>query len=276
MFQFINDMLSEFRECFKRERTWSWFVCAVVAFMVRNEHRGVTNIISALRIKPWLYEAAVHFFRSDAYAVHELYERWTETAQVSIALYEESGRVILLGDHTKASKEGRRMPDVTVLHQESDNSGKPEYIEGHNYGFICALATNGTTFRPLTLKAELQEGKSKTGGPSLIEQIVECGGQVTNTLGKPATLILDAYFCSGNTFTTAERLLNEHGCRILEIITRAKSDTIAYTLPVAADTRPKRGHPRKYGEKVKLNSLFISSAGMFTETSLDYVQPLFM
>jgi hypothetical protein len=129
--------------------------------MLRIEQRGVTSIISTLRIDPRLYETLLHFFRSTSYAIADVYRRWAEIVQRSVPLYDENGRLILLGDHTKVSKEGRRMPCVGTHHQESENSGKPEYIQGHNFGFIAALATVGATFRSIPLLGEIQEGKAK-------------------------------------------------------------------------------------------------------------------
>lgn len=268
MFQLINNILTMFRQCFKRERTWNWFVCTVMAFIVRSERRGVTTVISTLRLCPWLYETLLHFFRSKAYRLNEIYARWVNIVQTSITLYEQDGHVILIGDHIKVSKEGRRMPRVRTYHQESDNSGKPEYIEGHNYGFISALATDGTTYRNIPLMAEMQESKSKTGGASLVEQVVGCGGRLIKSLKKPVTLVLDAYFCSSMTFITSDHFKDDCGNRMLEIVTRAKTDTVAYTSPVSVCKPTKRGRPRIYGEKVKLQSLFVSESSSFTETEL--------
>ena len=268
MFQLINDILTMFRQCFKREKTWNWFVCAVLAFMVRFEWRGVTSVISTLRLKPRLYESLLHFFRSDAYSLTGIYRRWAELVPRFIPLFELREHLILLGDHTKVSKEGRRMPYVRTHHQESENSGKPEFIEGHNYGCLSALATNGTYFRSIPLMAEIQESKIKTGGPSLVEQMVECGGRQSEAMKKPVTLVLDAYFCNGATFVTSDRFVDEKGMRRLEIITRAKSNTVAYTTAPAVNERRGRGRPRKYGDKVEMQSLFDLEADKFVEANI--------
>ena len=47
---------------------------------------------------------------------------------------------VLVGDGVKQSKEGRRMPGVKKLFQESENSAKPDYIHGHMFGGLGILA----------------------------------------------------------------------------------------------------------------------------------------
>jgi hypothetical protein len=46
---------------------------------------------------------------------------------------------VYVGDGIKVSKEGRRMPGVKQLHQESGNVGKPEWIRGHYFSALGLL-----------------------------------------------------------------------------------------------------------------------------------------
>jgi hypothetical protein len=39
--------------------------------------------------------------------------------------------LVAVGDYTEVVKEGKYMPGVKKHHQESDSSGKGEYIYGH-------------------------------------------------------------------------------------------------------------------------------------------------
>jgi len=39
-------------------------------------------------------------------------------------------RVVVIGDHTYISKEGRRMPGVVTLRQDSETQSKPSYFKG--------------------------------------------------------------------------------------------------------------------------------------------------
>jgi len=267
MYQLINDILTQFKEKIKREKTWRWFVVIILGLMMRKEQRGVTSIISGLGIEPKYYHTMLHFFRSKAYKVEELYEKWVEVALKYAVVIEIRGRLVLLGDHIKVAKEGLRMPMVQVHHQSSENVGKAEYIEGHIYGQISAVITNGTDSRAMAMAAELQESAVKTGGDTLIEQTVKLAGEVTKNAKRAAICVLDAYFCSGTTFATADGVVDESGARMLEIVTRAKSNTVAYRDPVAKDNT-KAGRPRKYGEKVKLSGLFGDKTVNFSSATM--------
>jgi hypothetical protein len=255
MFQLINDIVTQFIKNFKRPKTWQWFVCIILGFIVRNDQRGVTSTISALRLKPKLYHTILHFFRSQAYKVSELYKKWVEVVMKYATVSEVRGKLVLLGDHIKVAKEGRRMPCVQVHHQSSENSGKAEYIEGHIFGQISAVITDGETSRAIALTSELQESAVKTGGDTLISQTVKLAGEVTKSAEKSAILVLDAYFCSGTTFAASDTITDGEDNRQLEIVTRSKTNTIAFR-DAAQNDKPKCGRPRKYGEKVKLYDLF--------------------
>ena len=81
-------------------------------------------------------------------------------------------------------------------------------------------------------------------------------------------MVLYTYYCSVMTFETSDSFVDNPGNRMLEIITRAKSDTVAFMPPHTADSPRKRGCPRKYGERVVLRSLFISESDMFVEVKV--------
>jgi hypothetical protein len=151
MFQLVNNIVHEFQNCFKRKKTWKWFVAQILGFMIRSNHRGVTSLIAGLQIDPSQYHNMLHFYRSSAYTCEDLYDRWAKVTLNHAQLVEIAGSLVLIGDHSKVSKEGRKMPDIEILHQDSQNSGKAEYIAGHNYGQISAVITNGTVSRSIPL-----------------------------------------------------------------------------------------------------------------------------
>jgi hypothetical protein len=183
-----------------------------------------------------------------------------------------AGRVILLGDHIKVSKEGLRMPSIQILHQESDNSGKSSFITGHNYAQVSAVITNGTVSRSLPLKTQMQispqrkEGTNAPDGDTLVTQMVNLVYDVAKRIGKPVFVALDAYFSSCAAWVAADKTIMSNGEKMVEIITRAQSNTVAYNIP-EPPTVKKRGQPRKYGDKIVLNSLF-SDKSKFTPTTM--------
>ena len=49
------------------------------------------------------------------------------------------GRLVCLADGIKAPKEGRKMPAVKLLHQQSASNSKPDYIMGHSFQAVSLL-----------------------------------------------------------------------------------------------------------------------------------------
>ena len=274
MFQLINQILLQFINCFKREATWRWFVVLVLGFMIRSKHRGITSTISDMRLKPEIYHCALNYFRSDAYEVNDLYEKWIEIVKERDDVLRISGRVVMLGDHIKISKEGRRMPDIQILHQESENAGKGEFIAGHTFAQISAVITNGKTSRSLPLITEPQKsppkipGTNKPNGDTLVVQMLNLGAKAAEyaKLDEPAIIALDAYFSKSTAFDVSKKKLTAFGKSLIRIVTRAQDSYTGY-LPCEPKPTPSRGRPRKYGEKIKLKDLFNDMAA-FDETTL--------
>lgn len=270
MYQLINSILLEFLHSFKRLKTWRWFVVFVIGFMLRSNRRGVTSTIEALRLRPSLYHTALHFFRSDGYKVDMLYEKWIDIAMMYAPVHRIGERVLLLGDHIKICKEGRRMPDIQIIHQESQNAGKGEYIEGHNYGQVSAVITKGKASRSLPLITELQtappkqEGSKKPKSDTLVVQMVKLAKKVAKSIDAPTVIALDAYFSKGAAFITADT--TEDGEKPIAIVTRGRINTVGYKTPEPPKEK-RRGRPRIYGDKVVLNVLF-SDMSKFKEVSM--------
>ena len=273
MFQHINNIIRDFSGCFKRKETWQWFAIIIMGFIVRAGDRGVTLVISALKLDPALYHTMLHFFRSKAYNVTGLYERWIKVAQREIGFAMVAGRVILLGDHIKVPKEGRRMPGIQTIHQESENSGKGEYIEGHIHAQVNAVVSKDGAARSLPLMTGRQqsppriEGTKKPAGDTLVVQMMDLVIAVAESIEKTAvTVALDAYFAKASAFLALDGCTDGSGARRLEIVTRGRNDTVGFA-PPGPRPKGKRGANRKYGEKIVLWSLF-SDMGRFSEATL--------
>jgi hypothetical protein len=265
MFRFINTILEQFLPCFNRQASWVNFCGIIIGFIIRPDIRGVSSVISALRIKPERYTTLLKFFRSNAFDIDRLYRKLI-TVFMKILLPETvDGKVILVGDHIKISKEGRRMPAIEKLHQESQNSGKGTFIEGHLFGFISMILPGFN--RSLPVLAEIQESGTKTGGESLVEQMVRLGGKAAEMMGKPAVLLLDAYFFSKTTLATAAQYIDKNGRALLEVITRAKQIAVAYREPEMRGGK-RKGRRRIYGKKVVLRTLFEKNRKEFIKATL--------
>ncbi|MFC1642836.1 hypothetical protein ACFL5O_09160 [Myxococcota bacterium] len=56
----------------------------------------------------------------------------------------EAGCIVLVADGLKVAKEGRKMPAVQCLHQESQNNSRAEYIVGYSFQVVSLLVTAAT------------------------------------------------------------------------------------------------------------------------------------
>jgi hypothetical protein len=109
--------------------------------------------------------------------------------------------------------------------------------------------------RSIPVMGGIQESRRKTGGESLIVQTVKQAGSVIETMGKPAVLLLDAYFFRKTTLMTAAEYIGRNGRSLLEVIVRAKQCAVAYGEPEEPEGK-RKGRRRIYGKKVTLKTMF--------------------
>lgn len=136
----ISILLMGFRDCFSRSAAFEWFVIVIAGFLFRLDHHGVSSMIRWLALRINLYTALLSFFRASSWQLTEIMEQWWQIVFTQAPLVQIDGRYILIGDGIKVPKEAEKMPGVKKLHQESDNSGKPEYLYGHHHGVLGILA----------------------------------------------------------------------------------------------------------------------------------------
>lgn len=86
-------------------------------------------------------------------------------------------------------------------------------------------------------------------------------------LGKRCLLVLDAYFAVAPVFAILKQVRDGAGCALVHVVTRAKSNVVAYTDAPANTGR--RGRPRIYGEKLILRQLFDTRRQDFKQTTID-------
>lgn len=86
-------------------------------------------------------------------------------------------------------------------------------------------------------------------------------------MAKRCLLVLDAYFAVGPVFVILKQVVDCNGQRLVHIVTRAKSNVVAYLDPPAKTGGP--GRPRKYGVKLNLMALFETKAETFEQTSIE-------
>ena len=273
MMNFIEIVLCRFESCFSRKAAFRWFVTITVGLMLRSDKLGVTSIMRDLALAPGCYEPMLHFFRASSWSLEEIRKRWFSAVRLYAPLYREGNYHVLVGDGVKQSKEGRRMPGVKKLLQESQNSAKPEYIHGHMFGGLGILAGNERSWACIPLSIRLHDGLqaarewegASVSLASHVVQMVEDAYKAALTFGD-SLLLLDRYFL---TVPALEKLksLNDSGTVHLDIVTKAKKSCTAYQKP--GPRKPGRGRPPKKGAAVHLKELFASHAGQFQETEIE-------
>ena len=86
-------------------------------------------------------------------------------------------------------------------------------------------------------------------------------------LNAECIVVLDAYFSVGPVFLVLKEAVRESGQRLAHVVTRAKSNVVAYEDPPQRTGR--RGAPKKYGAKLKLLDLFEQRACSFRKVTVD-------
>ena len=208
MFDELKRCLAHMESAFSRKATYGWFVVVFVGFLVRTDTWGVSSIVRALMLAPESYTCLLHFFHSTAWTVENVMAAWWEWLAAHDVAYRRSGRLVLVGDHTKTPKDGRKMPAVTTLHQDSETSAKPTFFRGHHWGCIGMLIQACDKFFATPLWATIQEGldgitdTDEAKHPKTI-RIVHMAQQAARAMGEQAYLVLDAYFAVGPVFQAA-------------------------------------------------------------------------
>lgn len=97
--------------------------------MLRSDKLGVTSVIRDLAFSLGCYDSILNFFRASS----DIRKRWFLDVKQNSLVYTEGNFHVFVGDGVKQFKEGRRMPGVRKLFQESENPAKPEYIDSHMF-----------------------------------------------------------------------------------------------------------------------------------------------
>jgi len=209
------------------------------------------------------YHSLLHFFRSSGWSLSDLCIYWETLVFSRNLTIGINGRAILIGDHTYAPKDGRRMPGVVTLRQNSETQTKPSYFRGHCWGAVGVLIGTLATPFCLPLNLSLHQGRVHIGEDQKKEDRLTLGTRIVQTAidiavrnDLPSILILDAYFPTGPVFRLAASVWSVALRQPLTaLIIRAKKNFVAY-FPAKKTDNPGPGRPAVYGEKVRLTEIF--------------------
>jgi len=233
-----------------------WFATIVAGITVRVDTLGVTSIVRALDLRPKLYHRLLAHFHSTGVKLDWLAALWT---QVVLRLFSSpvrvNGRLVLVGDGIKAPKRGRKMPAVKLLHQQSESNTKPEYIMGHSMQAVGLLVHAAQSVFSVPLAARIHEGLvwSNRDRRTLLDKML--GLLDILALKAPFYFVADAYYAAGKMVSGLLKQGNH-------LVTRVKSNAVAYAPAPRKKGRRTRGRPKTYGKKIKLKSLLANAKSM--------------
>ena len=238
-----------------RQRTFLWLAVCLAGMGIREDLFGITSIIRVIGLKASCYNRLLGFFHSLALNPDRLAQFWTALIiKIHPSILRVNGHLVLVGDGLKIPKTGKKMPAVKLLHQESENNTKPEYIRGHSCQVVAILATALKSHFAVPLCARIHDGLVVSRKyRSLLEKMLELTRNLR--IAMPFYFIADTYY-AGRKFICGLLADGHH------LISRVKSNAVAY-LPLPEDGsagKKRRGRPKKYGQKVKLRT-FLNDPG---------------
>lgn len=248
-----------------RARTFVWMLLVLMGLCCRSDNAGVTSFVRVLNLREQAYHRFLHLFHSTSLDVDALTVCWARLCLVLFRPFQVGSRLVCLADGIKAPKEGKCMPGVKLLHQQSASNTKPEYIMGHSLQAISLLvhcAPGQVAAVPLV--SRIHEGLvfSNRDARTLLDKLVALLFSIVGAWNRQVLLIADAYYASAKVI--APLLVNGH-----HLITRAKSNAVAY-MPVPVLEHRGKGRPRIYGQKVRLKDLAVDDAAFSSGPSPVY------
>jgi hypothetical protein len=241
-------LVNHFESACSRKKTFFWLVTILIGFTIKFDSIGVTSIARGAGLLPGYYTCLLHFFNSTAVNLEVLQSLWINLVFNQFdGLVKINGRYLIVGDGIKYGKEGKKMPGVKWLHQESESNSKAEFIMGHSVQAISILAKGLGTCFSIPLVGMIHEGIlfSYKDSRTLLDKMFEMLAGLS--LPVPVYFVADKYYASG-------RFMKQLIGSGIHIITMMKKNAVAYYLPEPENKR--RGRPRKYGKSIKLFELF--------------------
>jgi hypothetical protein len=139
-------LVNQFEAACGRKRTFFWLVTILIGFTIKFDSIGATSIARGAGLSLGYYTCLLHFFNSSAVNIEALRAIWIRLVFTQfIGLVMINDRYLLVGDGIKVGKEGKKMPAVKWLHQESESKSRKGKFNTHVHRFITR--SNGYYFR---------------------------------------------------------------------------------------------------------------------------------
>ena len=261
-----NACVQALRPACARQATFEWMRIVLMGLCVRADLAGVTSLVRALALRPDRYLRLLHLLHSEALRLGPLTSLWVRFCRARFHPVQVGEALVCLADGLKVPKEGRKMPAVKRLHQESANNSKPPFIDGHSFQALALLVrTAGGQVRSVPLTARIHEGvidRARELRRTLLDRLVELFLEIARELSPQVILVADAYYASAKVILPL--LAQGH-----HLVTRVRRNAVAYR-PAAVPKHRRRGRPRRYGRKLRLASRLQRESGFQTAPSPVY------
>jgi hypothetical protein len=244
--------LQPLRPACSRATTFLWLVVVLAALCLRPDLAGVTSLVRSLGLSDASYYCLLHFFHSSALNLDRLTQLWWQILPHLFRrrLVRVNGRPVVLADGLKRPKEGRKMPAVKSLHQESRCNAKASFIMGHSLQAVALLVQAAGVCLAVPVAARIHEGIvwSARDRRTLLDKL---SALLLGLRGSgPLTVVADAYYAAAK-FARSLLVGGHH------LVTRVRSNAVAYFPPSPRRSRRlRRGRRRIYGPKTLLRDWF--------------------
>jgi hypothetical protein len=261
-----NACVEGLRPACSRQATFEWMRIVLMGLCVRTDLAGVTSLVRALALRPDRYLRLLGLLHSEALRLGPLTALWVRFCRARFTPVEVGGAWVCLADGLKVPKEGQKMPAVKKLHQESSNNSKPEFIDGHSFQALALLVRSaGGLVSSIPLTARIHEGLidcARELQRTLLDRLVELFLEVARELSPRVILVADAFYASAKVILPL--LAQGH-----HLVTRVRRNAVAYR-PAPVPRRRRRGRPRRYGRKLRLQRQLEREDGFLTAPSPVY------
>jgi len=191
-------LVKELESACSRKRTFHWLMIVLIGFAVKTDFWGVTSLARGVGLEACYYTCLLNFFHSNAIDLEKLKLLWvTIIFKHFSGIVRVNGKCVLVADGIKIGKEGKKMPAVKRLHQDSESNSKAEYIMGHSLQAVAMLVKGLSTYFAVPLTAQIHEGVrfDCKDTRTLLDKMVEM--LVGLKISEAFYLVADKYYCSG-------------------------------------------------------------------------------
>ena len=256
--------LDTLRSAFSRTKTHSWFCIVILSLMLQTRPKGtVQSYLNTLGIAPKYYTNLDDLFRSDAVNLKRLTDLWVNIIENECTAFRFRGRRVFVTDGVKMPKEGRRMPGVKRLHNDSDTQSKPSSFHGVQAAGIVTLMhhpLSKSEVLSMPIELRLMDGLEPvatwkdTSHPYAAEPLeMQSFHRLEHYIKQAGDsyIVADRASMNKELFAECDAIHDRTGANV-HMITNAKSNVVAYEQPIYKG----RGRKPVRGKKVALTTLF--------------------